>query len=47
MGMYDDVLCEYDLPDGMSRSDRQFQTESLYRIMTRFTITKEGRPSAC
>ncbi len=43
MGMYDDVFCECDLPDELRPEERHFQTKSLYRIMDRFTITKNGR----
>jgi hypothetical protein len=44
MGMYDDIECEYDLPDGGDNpEDRRFQTKSLYRALDCFTITKEGR----
>jgi hypothetical protein len=43
MGMYDDVTFDYVLPEGMLPPDRTFQTKSLYRIMDRFTITKDGR----
>jgi hypothetical protein len=41
--MYDDLLCECDLPDSPSPQERNFQTKSLYRIMDRLTITKGGR----
>lgn len=43
MGMYDDIFCECDLPDDLRPEERRFQTKSLYRIMDRFTITKDGR----
>lgn len=44
MGMYDDVICEYDLPHEVNEpSDREFQTNSLYRLLERYTITREGR----
>jgi hypothetical protein len=44
MGMYDDVICECDLPHAVnSHLDREFQTKSLCRMLDRFTITKEGR----
>jgi hypothetical protein len=31
------------MPAGMIPPDRTYQTKSLYRIMGRFTITKDGR----
>jgi hypothetical protein len=41
--MYDDVFCECDFRVDLRPEERNFQTKSLYRIMGRFTITKEGR----
>ena len=30
MGMYDDIFCECDLPDGLRPDEKHFQTNSLY-----------------
>jgi hypothetical protein len=43
MGMFDSVIFEGDLPEGMQPSDSGFETKSLFRVMETFTITKEGR----
>ena len=43
MGMYDEVLCECELPAGLGLTHRNFQTKSLCRALGRFTITKEGQ----
>jgi hypothetical protein len=43
MGMYDTIVFEGDLPEGLTPSDHEFQTKSLFRIMDQFTVTKEGR----
>jgi len=43
MGMFDAIVFEGDLPDGMQPSDGGFETRSLFRVMETFTITKEGR----
>lgn len=42
MGMFDDLKCEYPLPDA-DVQDRTFQTKSLECLMDRYTITREGR----
>mgnify|MGYP001806609543 CR=1 FL=1 len=41
--MFDDVTCEYPLPDGREVSGRAFQTKSLWCCMDRFTVTAAGR----
>ena len=43
MGMFDEVLCEYELPAGLGLTNRNFQTKSLFCVLGRFTITREGR----
>ncbi len=43
MGMYDTVVFEGGLPEGMTPSDHEFQTKSLFRMMDQFTVTNEGR----
>ena len=43
MGMYDEVICECDLPEGMVDDEGRFQTKALYQVLLCFTITKEGR----
>lgn len=42
MGMFDDVKCEYPLPDEWAQ-DLGFQTKDLHCLMDQYTITKEGR----
>ncbi len=42
MGMFDELKCEYPLPDA-DVQDRTFQTKSLECLMDRYTITREGR----
>jgi hypothetical protein len=41
--MFDYLECAPDLPGNPPISGRKFQTKSLYRVMGRFTITREGR----
>jgi hypothetical protein len=43
MGLYDTVVFEGGLPEGLTPSDNAFQTKSLFRMMDQFTVTKEGR----
>lgn len=43
MGLYDTVVFEGDLPEGMKPSDHGFETKSLFRMMDQFTVTREGR----
>jgi hypothetical protein len=46
MGMFDELICEYPLPDGAVDRDVQealFQTKSLDCTLDRYTITKDGR----
>ena len=42
MGMYDDIKCEYPLPDRQVQN-KIFQTKSLQNNFDSYTITKEGR----
>jgi hypothetical protein len=42
MGMFDELLCEYELPD-KEVQDEVFQTKSLDRLMDNYTITREGK----
>ncbi len=42
MGMFDEVRCEYRLPDAEVQ-DGRFQTKDFYRILETYTITKDGR----
>jgi hypothetical protein len=43
MGLFDTVVFEGDLPEGLKPSDSGFETKSLFRMMSRFTVTKEGQ----
>ena len=43
MGMFDNIVCEYPLPDGFDPKGREFQTKSLGCDLDVYTITKEGR----
>lgn len=43
MGMYDEVTCEYALPDGYDAQDIVFQTKDLDNALERYTITAAGR----
>ena len=42
MGMFDELRCEYELPD-KEVQDEVFQTKSLDRLMDDYTITREGK----
>lgn len=42
MGMFDDLICEYPLPDG-SVSDERFQTKDLVCDYGTYRITRDGR----
>lgn len=42
MGMFDEIRCEYPLPD-QGVQDEVFQTKSFHREMDRYTITADGR----
>jgi len=42
MGMFDNVVCKYPLPDAGANSIR-FQTKDLECALWKYTITKEGR----
>jgi hypothetical protein len=43
MGMFDDITCEADLPEGHPEGKRDFQTKSLGSCLNHYTITKDGR----
>ena len=43
MGIYDEIQCDAALPDPWESAGAVFQSHSLYCMMDRFTITKEGR----
>jgi hypothetical protein len=43
MGLYDTVVCECDLPPEMGPPTREFETRSLFQLMERFTINRQGR----
>jgi hypothetical protein len=42
MGMFDELNCEYPLPDAEVQ-DKLFQTKSLECLMERYTISRDGR----
>ena len=42
MGMFDELRCEYPLPDAAVQ-DEVFQTKSFDRELTNYTITADGR----
>jgi hypothetical protein len=42
MGIFDNVACDYPLPDPRHQ-DLEFQTKDLERVMGRYTITRDGR----
>lgn len=42
MGMFDEIKCEYPLPDAVMQ-DVVFQTKSFDCELTRYTITADGR----
>ena len=42
MGLYDEVVCHYPLPDGYDASGIVFQTKHLGCGMARWTITQDG-----
>jgi hypothetical protein len=42
MGMFDEIRCEYPLPDAIVQ-DETFQTKSFDRDMAHYTITADGR----
>ena len=41
MGMYDELICEMPLPDGITHTNG-FQTKSLDSVLDRYTIPAEG-----
>lgn len=42
MGMFDELRCEYPLPDAVVQ-DEVFQTKSFDCVLARYTITADGR----
>jgi len=42
MGLYDEVVCEYPLPDGYDATGIVFQTKDLTNELERWTITVDG-----
>lgn len=42
MGMFDELFCEYTLPDP-EHQDMRFQTKGVFKLMRWLVITKEGR----
>jgi hypothetical protein len=40
--MFDDIKCNYPIPDGRVPPGSWFQTKSLYCCLDKFTITAEG-----
>lgn len=42
MGMFDEIKCEYPLPDEEMQNET-FQTKDFHNAMDHYTITKEGR----
>jgi hypothetical protein len=42
MGMFDELHCEFPLPDAAVQ-DEVFQTKSFERLLDRYTITGDGR----
>ncbi len=42
MGMFDEIRCEYPLPDAVVQ-DALFQTKSLDSVMDHYTITRDGK----
>ncbi len=42
MGMFDEILCEYPLPDEVVQGEI-FQTKSFECLLDRYTITRNGR----
>jgi hypothetical protein len=42
MGLYDNLKCEYPLPDKTVQEDT-FQTKSFYRALENYLITTDGR----
>lgn len=42
MGMFDELKCEYPLPDPIVQ-DEIFQTKSLDRLLDNYTLTRDGR----
>jgi len=41
MGMFDEITCEYPLPDPEVQAEL-FQTKSFEKLLDRYTITKDG-----
>lgn len=43
MGLFDEIFCEYPLPEGFEHlQDKVFQTKDLDNYMTRYVIKKDG-----
>jgi len=43
MGMYDELTCEYPLPEKFKKyQDKVFQTKSLVSCLDKYVITKDG-----
>jgi len=42
MGMFDEIRCEFPLPDKVMQ-DEWFQTKSFECLLDRYTITRDGR----
>jgi hypothetical protein len=43
MGMFDTITCHYPLPGLSDPTSVEFQTKDLECLLTRYTITREGR----
>jgi hypothetical protein len=43
MGMFDEVICEYPLPDDLDFEDHPFQTKDLNCNLDQYTLTHEGK----
>ena len=41
MGMYDELICEMPLPDGITHTN-DFQTKSMDNVLDQYTITADG-----
>jgi len=41
MGMYDNIYCDFELPD-IEVQKEQFQTKSFYRLLDTYRIEKDG-----
>lgn len=43
MGLFDEILCEYPLPEWPAGEDPRFQTKDLDCLLERYRITVDGR----